>query len=170
MQKKLEEEKRSPNFNKAFHELLGNEGSYSNNPNDPGGETMWGVTKRVARSYGYMGSMIEMPVDTAKKIYRRLYWNDYYDMLPYIVAFNVFDAGVNHGVRRSVKFLQKSLGTAEDGIVGNNTMSLALSMNPYKLVMLFNSERMSFYTGLRSWKHFGKGWANRVAHNLKVSQ
>jgi len=155
-------------FCKAFHELLGNEGAYSNHPDDPGGETMWGVTKRVARNWGYTGEMKELPVETAKMIYKKLYWHDLYEILPYIVAFNIFDAGVNHGTRTSVKWLQKVLEVDVDGIIGNNTISAALCMNPYKLVMLFNSERLSFYTRLRTWKSFGKGWTNRVAHNLKV--
>ena len=36
-------------FDTAFHHLLGHEGSYSNHPSDPGGETMWGITIAVAR-------------------------------------------------------------------------------------------------------------------------
>lgn len=35
-------------FDTAFHKLLGHEGAYVNHPNDPGGETMWGVTARDA--------------------------------------------------------------------------------------------------------------------------
>lgn len=40
------------NFEDAFRALIGSEGGYSFNPHDPGGETMWGVTARVARSAG----------------------------------------------------------------------------------------------------------------------
>jgi lysozyme family protein len=45
------------------------EGGYSNNPNDSGGETMWGVTDRVARANGYAGPMKDMPREVAKNIY-----------------------------------------------------------------------------------------------------
>ena len=36
-------------FDDAFTRLLGNEGGYTNNPADPGGETNWGVTWPVLR-------------------------------------------------------------------------------------------------------------------------
>lgn len=57
------------NFDKAFVELLGNEGSYSNDPHDPGGETMWGITIAVARENGYVGAMKDMDQSIAKTIY-----------------------------------------------------------------------------------------------------
>ena len=41
------------NFEKAFTHTLGLEGKYSNNPNDTGGETMWGITKALTIRYGY---------------------------------------------------------------------------------------------------------------------
>ena len=49
------------------------EGGYSNrNPeDDPGGETMWGVTARVAREDGYTGPMRDLPLERAKSIARR---------------------------------------------------------------------------------------------------
>ena len=37
-------------FEKAFSHTLGLEGKYSNNPNDTGGETMWGITKALCLS------------------------------------------------------------------------------------------------------------------------
>lgn len=156
------------NFDRAFEELIGNEGGHSNHPSDPGGETMWGVTKKVAMENGYMGSMRELPITKAKEIYKKQYWNDYLNGIPYIVAFNFLDAAVNHGVKQATLFLQRALGVHDDGIMGINTTAAAVSINPYKLCMLFNSERISFYTKLRTWRSFGRGWANRVANNLKV--
>ena len=58
-------------FDDAFDALIGNEGGYSNNPKDPGGETMWGITARVARAAGYTGPMRDLPRDTAKAPFRR---------------------------------------------------------------------------------------------------
>lgn len=34
-------------FNEALNLLIAHEGGYSNHPSDPGGETMYGITKRV---------------------------------------------------------------------------------------------------------------------------
>lgn len=38
-----------------------NEGGYADHPNDRGGKTMYGVTEKVARSYGYKGDMRLLP-------------------------------------------------------------------------------------------------------------
>ena len=55
-------------FESLFNRLMEHEGGYINHPNDPGGETMWGVTKRVARANGYTGSMRNLPKSTAQVI------------------------------------------------------------------------------------------------------
>ena len=35
------------NFDQAFERLIGHEGGYVNHPDDPGGETKFGITKRT---------------------------------------------------------------------------------------------------------------------------
>jgi len=62
-------------FDKAFDLLIGNEGGYVNNPSDPGGETNWGITRAVAVDNGYTGSIKLMPKETAKGIYKKMYWD-----------------------------------------------------------------------------------------------
>jgi lysozyme family protein len=42
-------------FDREFEKLIDVEGGYTNNPDDSGGETMWGVTIAVARRNGYTG-------------------------------------------------------------------------------------------------------------------
>ena len=64
-------------FDRAFDLLIGNEGGYVNNPKDPGGETNWGITKTVAVANGYTGDMRTMPKETAKCIYKKMYWNNW---------------------------------------------------------------------------------------------
>mgnify|MGYP002715655281 FL=1 len=61
------------NFDKAFDILMVHEGGYSNNPRDPGGETMWGITSQVARKHGYMGPMRDLPLTEAKRIAKQLH-------------------------------------------------------------------------------------------------
>ena len=65
-------------FSEFFTRLMGHEGGYSNNPSDPGGETMWGVTKVVARKYGYNGPMKQLPKATAEKIANAMSANYYH--------------------------------------------------------------------------------------------
>lgn len=155
------------NFDQAFVELLGNEGGYSNDPNDPGGETNWGITIAVARENGYIGPMKDMDQSVAKAIYVKKYWLDAFEQLPYPIAFQVFDAAVNSGVGQAVRWLQRSVGAADDGKLGPVTLQAIQTVDPIKLVMLFNAERLLFMTNLSTWGSFGKGWARRVANNLK---
>jgi lysozyme family protein len=157
----------SKNFDQAFTDLLGHEGGYSNNPADPGGETNWGITVAVARENGYVGPMKDMGASVAKAIYAKKYWLTEFDQLPYPVAFQIFDAAVNSGVGQAVRWLQRSVGTADDGKIGPVTLAAASATDPLKLVLLFNSERLMFMTNLSTWGSFGKGWARRVATNLK---
>ena len=44
-------------FDKIFSFMLAVEGGYTNDKNDKGGETTWGVTKDEAKRNGYRGSM-----------------------------------------------------------------------------------------------------------------
>ena len=154
------------NFERAFVELLGHEGGYSNNPRDPGGETMWGVTIAVARENGYEGPMRAMPVDVAKAIYLKRYWLPSFEALPYPVAFQIFDAAVNSGVEQAVRWLQRALEIADDGKFGPITLKAAQAADPLKLVLAFNAARLMFMTQLSTWPAFGKGWARRIAANL----
>lgn len=154
------------NFNDAFDRLMGHEGSYANHPADPGGETMWGVTKRVAAAYGYNGPMRDLPRDTAKQIYRTQYWDAVQaDQLPDAVKFEVFDAAVNSGVSQAVKWLQRAAGATPDGVIGAKTIAAARAAGPL-LGAQYNGQRLQFMTDLPTWGSFGKGWARRIAANL----
>jgi len=153
-------------FDQAFDRLLGHEGGYSNNSADPGGETMWGVTARVARADGYLGEMRDLPRDRAKSIYRRLYWDAVRaDQLPDSVRFDVFDGAANSGPVQSIKWLQRAAGVADDGILGPKTMAAAAAAGT-ALAARFNGHRLSFMADLPTWGSFGKGWARRIAKNL----
>ncbi|MFP3638105.1 glycoside hydrolase family 108 protein [Paraburkholderia sp. SIMBA_054] len=152
-------------FDDAFDALIGNEGGYSNNPKDPGGETMWGVTARVARAYGYAGPMKDLPRDTAKEIAKKLYWDplslDAFDLR---VAFQIFDANYNGG--HPVIWMQGAAGAKVDGLIGPNTIAAVQATDPLRFMLRWNSLRLKYFTSLKTWLDFGKGWADRVANNL----
>lgn len=158
------------NFDTAFDRVISHEGGYSNHKDDPGGETMWGVTAAVARANGYSGPMKDLSRDVAKRIYRARYWNGVKgDALPPAVAFQAFDAAVNHGVLQACKWLQAAVGVAQDGMIGPVTLKALTAMNPAVVVLLFNSARLYFYPQIDSWPTFGRGWINREATNLKYA-
>src|SRR5439155_17018541 len=55
-------------------DLIGREGRYTFNPNDSGGETIWGITAATARRNGYQAAMSQMPRATAAAIYRTAFF------------------------------------------------------------------------------------------------
>ncbi|MDH1299663.1 glycosyl hydrolase 108 family protein [Achromobacter sp. GD03932] len=158
------------NFDTAFDRLLGHEGWYVDHPDDPGGQTNWGVTIAVARANGYAGPMRSMPRETAKAIYRAQYWDKVKaDSMPFPVAFQVFDAAVNHGTAQAAKFLQRAVGVADDGIIGPKTLAAVAARGAASILLVFNAEREQFYTDLKTWPSFGKGWSRRVVANLRYA-
>jgi lysozyme family protein len=157
------------NFDQAFDRLIGHEGGYSNHPSDPGGETMWGVTKRVAQANGYDGAMMNLSRDKAKDIYRKQYWDAVQaDKLPELLRFQVFDAAVNSGGKQAIKWLQRVANVGDDGVLGPMTLNAAAKLNPHEAVAEYNGIRLDFMTSLPTWSAFGRGWARRIASNLQA--
>ena len=156
-------------LDEAFTRLLGSEGGYSNDPLDPGGETMWGITKTVAMANGYQGDMKDYPQSEAKRVYKAKYWDPIHgDELFGSVAFNVFDAAVNSGTDQAVRWLQQSLGVPVDGVLGPVTLKAASLTPPLAVLVQFNSLRLAFLTDLPGWFYYGRGWAKRIARNLII--
>jgi lysozyme family protein len=93
--------------------LIGREGRYSDNRNDAGGPTMWGITEKVARANGYLGRMQDMQRATAEAIYRAEYFTkpgfDKVYPLSQRIAEEMFDTGVNQGVGLPGPWLQRVL-------------------------------------------------------------
>jgi lysozyme family protein len=151
-------------FDHAFNSLLGHEGGYSFHPADPGAETMWGVTATVAREAGYTGAMRDLGQDRARKIYRLKYWDAVQaDELPPPVRYAVFDAAVNSGVGQAARWLQRSLGVADDGKIGPLTIAAARQADPQALTKKMLAQRLRFMTNLSHWPSFSRGWARRIA-------
>jgi len=158
------------NFDQAFERLIGHEGGFVDHPSDPGGATNWGITERTAREYGYTGAMRALPREVAKGIYRRGYWgragaNDYDPA----IGFQVFDIAVNHGIGNAIRMLQRAVGVADDGVVGPVTIKAVKAMSVTDVLLRLNAERLEFYAKLTTWGDFGRGWARRVAGNLRYA-
>ena len=157
-------------FQDALKRVLQHEGGYVDHPSDPGGETNFGITKAVARNYGYSGSMRNIPADVVEKIYKNQYWDAMScDNFPFAVAFQLFDAAVNHGLPNARKILQRAVGVKDDGIIGAITLNEIRKQPQFALINLFNAERIQFYTRISTFNTFGKGWMSRVSGNLKYA-
>jgi len=152
-------------FDDAFRSLIGSEGGYCFHPADPGGETMWGVTARVARSFGYTGAMKDLPLETAMRIAKEKYWDPLHlDELDPRVAFQIFDANYNGGL--VVLWMQKASGAQADGRFGPATMAAVKSADPMKFILRFVAYRLRYLRNLPTWSTFSRGWTDRMATNL----
>jgi lysozyme family protein len=154
-------------FDEAFDALLKHEGGFSDHAADPGGKTRFGVTEAVARREGYRGDMRDYPLDEAKRVYQKLYWNALrLDDLRSEFRFDLFDAGVNSGVAQTVRWVQRIVGVTVDGLLGPRTLSAVNNSDAAKFLAKFNGQRLLFMTSLSTWPSFGRGWARRIAENL----
>lgn len=152
-------------FPDAWMKLLGNEGGYSNNPNDPGQATMYGVTQRIARANGYQGDMRDYPLDSARSVAKKLYWDPLrLDEFDDRMSFAMLDANYNGG--HVVLWAQQAVGVKADGKLGPATMSALRAADPLRFVMAFTAYRILYQTACRTWSTFGRGWSRRDAHNL----
>ena len=149
------------NFDIAFDRLLGHEGGYSDDPKDPGGETNWGVSKRAYPNVDIKG----LTKQGAMQIYLKDYWEPLGPAHP-AVKFQVFDFAVNGGLMTGLRKLQSAVGVADDGHWGPHSAEALASMEVNDVLLRFNKERLRYYTSLRQWPVYGKGWTNRVADNL----
>jgi lysozyme family protein len=150
-------------FDEAFDLLIDHEGGYVNHPNDPGGETKFGISKRAYPNEDIAG----LTLDRAKVIYKRDYWDKVEaDSLPSEIRFDVFDVAVNSGVRTAVRMLQRAAFAEVDGVLGPRTRLAIKSMNPLVLFARINGARLAFMADLPTWNTFGRGWAKRIAANL----
>lgn len=151
-------------FDVFIERLLSHEGGYVNDPKDPGGETQWGISKR---SYPTL-NIRKLTRAQAIEIYRRDFWErSRADDLPPAVGFQLLDAAVNSGIGQATRWLQQAVGVADDGVIGPVTLGALRIADPSDLVMRFNAARLDFMTRLGGWDRFGKGWARRIAQNLR---
>jgi lysozyme family protein len=103
-------------------------------------------------------------------LYRRKYWDKVSgDQLPKGLDYAVFDAAINSGPGRAVKWLQEVAGTPVDGSIGPKTLSAVNAFSPLEIIAQYNDKRLQFLESLPTWPTFGKGWGNRVAHVQSVA-
>ena len=152
-------------FDQVFDKLINHEGGYVFNPHDPGGETKFGISKR---SYPHL-DIHSLTLADAKTIYKRDFWyRAQCDKMPPELAFNVFDAAVNSGIGQAIRWLQRAVGVADDGVVGPLTLaSINRENDTCAIRARYNGHRLDFMTRLSTWDVFGKGWARRIAANLQ---
>jgi lysozyme family protein len=149
-------------FEDAFQKLLLHEGGYVNDPDDPGGETKYGITKRTYPDV----DIKSLTTDQARAIYKRDYWDRVSgDVIGSTRAAAVFDFAVNAGVGTSIRLAQTVAGTAADGVMGPKSIAAISSTDESLFVAAFRLGRIARYTHLceknPKLKKYLFGWVRR---------
>jgi lysozyme family protein len=157
-------------FNRAIKITLAFEGGYVNDPNDPGGETNFGLTKG---SYPNV-DIKNLTVDGATAIYYRDWWttHPYEQMTSQDLACKVFDTTVNLGVSRAIKFLQRCLMAnghpeiTDDGGFGPHTLAVTNSFDGPTLLGIYRQTQANYYNALvaarPNLQEYLNGWLRRA--------
>jgi len=149
-------------WDKAIAFVLKAEGGYTLDPNDRGGETNFGISKR---SYPNL-DIKNMTEEKAKAIYKTDYWQACHcDELPSPVAIAVFDSAVNQGTGAAQRMLQIALGVDVDGIIGEKTIAAAFKGGNNSLVK-FMAQRMARYIRTIVKDHSQEVFADNWSHRL----
>lgn len=173
--------------------IIAVEGGYTNDPDDPGGATKYGITEKVARDWGYQGDMADLPKSTALQIYESLYvkepnFDDFININP-AIAHKLIDAGINVGTARVTLWLQKTLNAysrnginypliQEDGIVGKNTINAYKALEKIQgkvgacelVLKSLDSYQTIYYMSLTQYDKFLIGWMNKRVENVSLDQ
>ena len=164
-------------------------GALTNDPNDKGGKTKWGVTKSLATEYGYEVETLTQA--QATDVYRREFYNhlpvqgQYENLFPDIrVKWVIFDASVMSGVHRSLCFIGQVLGLTNPGLfVLKNTsiedfnaafQNLIVAAVSYTLIPDWATDFLNDFSKVRerryraiaamdpTQKKYENGWVNRA--------
>jgi len=153
------------------------EGGWTNNPNDPGGPTMKGVTLKVYKAWCAANGLPE-PDETAlhnipdahlDAIFKGSYWDRISgDSLPPGLDLAMADMGYNAGPGAATKLLRGvlGLGASSAPLTEQELAHIWSISDQHGLCSAYCDARLAFLQGLHGgilWQHFGKGWANRVA-------
>ena len=149
------------------------EGSrFTNDPDDRGGATRFGVTQRVydafRRRRGLSARSVQfITMDEVRDIYRRQYWDAVQgDTLPGPLDVVAFDTGVLMGVSRSIQLLQRSLGVGVDGNIGPETRAALARANASgvaaKMADLREARHRAIVEANPTQAKFLRGWLNRL--------
>ena len=162
------------NFEDCLARVLASEGGFVNHPKDPGGMTNLGCTKATWEEFvGHPVSEADMRAltpDDVAPLYKRKYWDRAScDLLPSGLDYAVFDAAINSGPGKAVKWLQEVAGTPVDGVVGRKTLAAVDAFSPLEIIAQYNDRRLQFLESLPTWPTFGKGWGNRISHVQSVA-
>ena len=170
-------------FKSALARTLRFEGGYSNDPDDRGGETYRGISRKNWPAWeGWVtignlrlaGLSLDANPQLQKNVedfYRKYFWTPLRcDDLPDAIGAELFDCAVNCGAGSAAKMLQRTVGANPDGAMGPDTLRLIAAAVEARgiqaIVAGMKEQRRDRYrqiaTNDPTQGKFLKGWLNRV--------
>lgn len=156
-------------FDKAFDKLIEFEGGYVNDPDDDGGETKYGISRRTYPDL----NIGKLTLCDAREIYYNDFWlvNRYDEISSILIVIKLFDMSANMGARNSHANLQRALMSCGvrlkwDGILGPKTRAATNDTRADLLLVALRSEQASYYERLIASRpemdKFRSGWMKRA--------
>lgn len=184
----MKEQQKKPVPSQKFHKFVSKtiafetggdrDGGYTNDPDDKGGKTKWGISSK-----SYPSLVIE---DITFNQAKQIYYNDYYSYLYEMImsdriAFKLFDMSVVSGKKRTIKRLQRAIVATTgqlikiDGIFGPLTLTalntgIAQHSKEVDIFANFIARQRRYF---RLISKFGKnkkyltGWLKRLSYEWK---
>ena len=154
-------------FYKEIKKVVEREGGYVNDPDDPGGETKYGISKKAYPKVGIK----HLTLDDAVEIYKNDYWIPAkVEQLPDRLQGQYFDMVVNQGKVKSARILQRACNGKNknkievDGQVGPKTITATAKLEPERL----RAYRLTEYARLAltrpELEKYYYGWVRRALH------
>lgn len=173
------------NFSIAYKITAQYEGGYVNDPDDTGGETIFGVARNSwsglqmwktidqYKADGITGKALEKACKENKDImnevetvyctqYWKKVWGDRIENQDY--ANVIYDFAVNAGVSRAIRYCQMAVGTTQDGIIGWKTLNALNASTDF--LNKYIDLRIQYYNDICKKRpantKFLKGWTARA--------
>ncbi|KAF0206337.1 MAG: hypothetical protein FD173_187 [Gallionellaceae bacterium] len=171
------------NFAKAFAATMKTEGGYVDDPQDPGGETYKGVSRKLnakwdgwflvdaAKSKANFPANLDSNTKLQEKIktfYEINYWNKVRgnDINNQNIAESIFDFAVNAGPITSIKLAQTSVNVKPDGTFGPVTLKKINADDSRTFLAVFALHKIKRYVDIcekrQESKKFFYGWVKRT--------
>ena len=150
--------------------ILSYEGGYVNDPDDRGKQTNKGVTIATYRHvFGAGKTVTELKNITDAEwdiVYRSMYWCQMRGdgIEDQSIANLMVDFAWASGVVRASKYLQKAVGTKQDGIIGAKTLKAVNGSDAKALFKTLHGLRENYIKAIAkgTQRKFLKGWTNRL--------
>lgn len=136
----------------------------------------WELSDKKMSLAKYVNSSARVSTEPIMGMVSRFYEKNFWNSLKagsindQQVSNSYYDFGVNSGVNRAIRYLQDSVNelgckVESDGLIGTKTLQAVNSVDPKKLLSIYNNKREDFYRGLAkqpSQAAFLGSWLSRL--------